>query len=138
MTAEPLLLVLDRATAVEIRTALLAYAHHIRRHGGRTVEVDRLAAALGRVHAGLAPVPTRTAPSRPWLSMDEAADLLGVSTRTVQRWTGSGQLDSRKVGGRRLIPRDAIRRHPTTGTDSPLAPAVPTGHGAPTDQEPSR
>lgn len=40
----------------------------------------------------------------------EAAEFLRVSLRTIDHLVISGQLISAKVGGRRLIPADALRR----------------------------
>src|SRR6478752_2379286 len=42
------------------------------------------------------------------LSPREAADRLGTSPRSVQRWIASGQLPARRVGGRWRVASDAI------------------------------
>jgi excisionase family DNA binding protein len=47
-------------------------------------------------------------PPRAYLRAGEIAQLCGVSLRTVRRWTASGALPSRKVGGVRLVPREAL------------------------------
>lgn len=40
----------------------------------------------------------------------EAAEFLRVSVRTINRLIADGTLTSAKVGGRRLIPADALHR----------------------------
>jgi 3-methylcrotonyl-CoA carboxylase alpha subunit len=42
------------------------------------------------------------------LSPRQAAEQLGTTTRTVQRWISSGQLPARRVGGRWRVANDAI------------------------------
>jgi excisionase family DNA binding protein len=44
------------------------------------------------------------------LSRNEAAELLNLSTRSVDYLVAEGRLPSRKFGKRRLIPRDAVER----------------------------
>ena len=44
------------------------------------------------------------------LSIRDAAGVLGVSHRTVQRWVAAGTLGSRRLMGRRYVPRLALRR----------------------------
>ena len=44
------------------------------------------------------------------LSVPEAVDLLGVSERTVKAMVADGRLESVKLGSRRLIPEQAVRR----------------------------
>ena len=44
------------------------------------------------------------------VSIKEAAAALGVSTSSVWRWARAGELPSVRIGGRRLIPCDALRR----------------------------
>lgn len=44
------------------------------------------------------------------VSRPEAAKLLGISVPTLDRRLRYGELPSVKIGGRRLIPRDAIER----------------------------
>lgn len=48
-------------------------------------------------------------PERPWLSMQEAADALGLSVRTVRRRVKSGELAHRREGRRVLIPARWVR-----------------------------
>jgi excisionase family DNA binding protein len=45
---------------------------------------------------------------RAYLRAGEIAQLCGVSLRTVRRWIASGTLPSRKVGGVRLVAREAL------------------------------
>lgn len=40
--------------------------------------------------------------------LDEAADLLSISRRVVDRLVRDGELDSVKLGRRRLVPHDAL------------------------------
>lgn len=40
-----------------------------------------------------------------WLSPKEVAMITGLSRRTVGRYTGNGELPSKKVGRRRLVAR---------------------------------
>lgn len=40
--------------------------------------------------------------------LDEAADLLSISRRVVDRLVRDGDLDSVKLGRRRLVPHDAL------------------------------
>jgi excisionase family DNA binding protein len=49
------------------------------------------------------------------LTPAEAAEAMGVSLSTVWRQMRRGELASYKVGNRRLIPSDAIRRPPEDG-----------------------
>jgi excisionase family DNA binding protein len=55
------------------------------------------------------------APARPWLSVDEAARLLGVSEKTVRRQVARGHLAHRRVGRRLLIAATALA--PNVGSD---------------------
>jgi len=43
------------------------------------------------------------------LSMREAARILGVPYTTLQHWAQHGTIDSRKIGGRRMIPVEAVQ-----------------------------
>jgi excisionase family DNA binding protein len=42
------------------------------------------------------------------MSMREAAAILGVPYSTLHHWALHGTIDSRKIGGRRMIPVDAV------------------------------
>ncbi len=44
------------------------------------------------------------------LNRTEAAEALGLSTRAIDYLVASGKLTSRKLGKRRLIPREAVER----------------------------
>lgn len=44
-------------------------------------------------------------------TIDEAAELLRVGRRTVERLIAEGELASLKIGRRRLVPDDAIARY---------------------------
>lgn len=43
------------------------------------------------------------------LSMDEAADAIGVSRRTLDTLQAEGEIATLKIGRRRLVPADALR-----------------------------
>jgi len=51
--------------------------------------------------------------NRYYYTVAEAAELLRVTPRTVKRWLTSGELDSRKIGGRRLVIIGPDLRPPT-------------------------
>jgi excisionase family DNA binding protein len=57
------------------------------------------------------------------LSISQAARILGVSWHTIWRLLQAGQLESVRVGRRRLIPRSALERLLTTGCPSPACPS---------------
>jgi excisionase family DNA binding protein len=44
------------------------------------------------------------------LSMKEAAELLRVSVKTVQRMVSAGEITSVKLHGRRVIPYEILKR----------------------------
>lgn len=69
--------------------------------------VPALAAALRVVEGGDAPQVVRR---RPWLTTQEAADLLGVSRMTVVRWIDEGELSAQKVGTHRRVPLAEVER----------------------------
>lgn len=48
------------------------------------------------------------ASSSPWLSLDEAADYLRVSPRTLERRIKRGRIRSTTIGRRRLLHRDDL------------------------------
>ena len=45
-----------------------------------------------------------------YISVTEAAHMLGLSRKTVYGWTSGGVLPSVQIGGRVLIPLDDLRR----------------------------
>ena len=48
---------------------------------------------------------------RPWLvSRAETARLLGISIRALERMIARGEVPSRMLGRRRLVPRDFLER----------------------------
>lgn len=55
------------------------------------------------------------------VTLRQAAELLGVSTRTIQNLIAAKQLPSRKIGRRRLVPYSGLqalaRRDAQTGND---------------------
>lgn len=50
-----------------------------------------------------------------WMSAIEASRALGVSSRTLRRWTANGRLPDRRVNGRRVFRREDIESIRTTG-----------------------
>lgn len=69
------------------------------------------------------PTSILTPPARLLYPQAEAAVLLGVSLRTVVSLIASGELKTRLVGARRLIPGDELRRF--ASVDHPLPAAEP-------------
>jgi excisionase family DNA binding protein len=59
-----------------------------------------------RVAAVLADVPNGS--GSPWLALDEAADYLRVSPRTLERLIAKGRVRSTTLGRRRLLHRDDL------------------------------
>jgi excisionase family DNA binding protein len=43
--------------------------------------------------------------------LDEAADLLSISRRVVDRLVRDGEIDTVKLGRRRLVPHDALEEY---------------------------
>ena len=77
-----------------------------------------VAAALSDlVRSGTAP------PPEPWVAVDAAARLLGVSERTVRRAVARGDLEHRRVGRRLLIARRAVTGPHRTAQDPSGQPA---------------
>jgi len=79
--------------------ALTAAARRLR------AEADQLEALAARLSAP--PAPARKGPST-HLSIDEAADALGVGRSRVYELLGAGQLGSVRLGRRRWITRASI------------------------------
>jgi excisionase family DNA binding protein len=44
------------------------------------------------------------------LSIEQAAEVLGVSVWTLRKWISDGKIRSAKLGSRRLIPVSELRR----------------------------
>ncbi len=81
----------------------------------RAAKLERLCAELASQVADLVDTATNAASvgsDRPpvLLSVQECADMLGLSRTTTFNLTRSGQLASIKVGARRLIPRVALEQ----------------------------
>src|SRR5262245_50773845 len=60
------------------------------------------------------------------LSPREAAERLGATTRSVQRWIASGQLPARRVGGRWRVASDAIDAFGASSGATPAASPIGT------------
>jgi excisionase family DNA binding protein len=52
-----------------------------------------------------------TAADRLLYSVDEAADLLGIGRTFMFRLIATGEIDSLKIGRRRMIPSEALERY---------------------------
>jgi excisionase family DNA binding protein len=55
----------------------------------------------------------------PWLSLDEAAEYLRVSPRTLERQLARGRVRSSGIGRRRLLHRDDLTREDVAPTTPP-------------------
>jgi excisionase family DNA binding protein len=75
-----------------------------------------------RVDAALA-ASRPTGNDSPWLALDEAADYLRVSIRTLERLIRQGRIASTTIGRRRLVHRSALDAYATSGEE--IAPATP-------------
>jgi excisionase family DNA binding protein len=74
----------------------------------------------------------------PWLSLDEAADYLRVSPRTLERQLARGRVRSTSIGRRRLLNRDDLDELAKAATREDATPATPPRRRARTldrDQE---
>jgi excisionase family DNA binding protein len=61
----------------------------------------------------------------PWMGIDEAADYLRVSSRTVERRVKAGRVRSTTIGRRRLLHRDDLDRLAKMATGEETAPTAP-------------
>jgi excisionase family DNA binding protein len=77
---------------------------------------DRVQAALVQVTSG---------DLKPWLSLEEAADYLRVSPRTLERRIEKGRLRSTSIGRRRLVHRDDLDELAKAATREDVAPTTP-------------
>ena len=59
------------------------------------------------------------------ISRREAADLLNLSSRSVDYLIATGRLPSRKFGKRRLVPRAAVLKFAKKGCDRISPTAIP-------------
>lgn len=58
----------------------------------------------------------------PWMSYPKAAEYLGVSERTLERWVERKRLRSHALGRRRLLHRDDLDRAAAGEETAPTAP----------------
>ena len=63
--------------------------------------------------------------SSPWLSLNEAADYLRVSPRTLERRIARGKVRSTSIGRRRLLHRDDLDALAEAATREDATPATP-------------
>jgi excisionase family DNA binding protein len=61
----------------------------------------------------------------PWLSLDEAAEYLRVSPRTLERQLARGRVRSSGIGRRRLLHRDDLDELAKAATREDVAPTTP-------------
>jgi excisionase family DNA binding protein len=66
-----------------------------------------------------------------WHTYDEAAEILGVSTRTVMRHVADRKIESVRVGGRVFITHRALLEYVNAGVSRPDPPPgrAPRGRG---------
>ena len=55
-----------------------------------------------------------------FLSRQQAADALSVSTQTIDRLIKTGRLRAGKIGPRVVIPEESLRQYVESITDSPI------------------
>jgi excisionase family DNA binding protein len=77
---------------------------------------ERVAAALE---------PATDGSGSPWLDVDQAAEYLRVSTRTVERRVAGGRVRSTTIGRRRLFHRDDLDELAGAATREDVTPATP-------------
>ncbi len=77
----------------------MSVAEDLRRQG------DRRAHA---VEALVAQVRDEAVPALDLLTTTAAADVFGVTAQTIKNWVRSGQLPGYRVGGRIMLPREAV------------------------------
>lgn len=73
---------------------------------------ERIAARVGDLLDARA---TKLPPERISLTLDEAAEALGISRATVQRLIDAGQLRDTRMLGRRMVAVDELRRFASEG-----------------------
>jgi excisionase family DNA binding protein len=63
------------------------------------------------IEALLAVAPDETIPSLDLWTTTQAGELLGVSGQTIKNWVKQGRLSAFRVGGRIMIPKDALAEY---------------------------
>jgi len=71
----------------------------------------------------MARIPTPEAPPRLLYSRQDAAYQLSLSVRALDYLIAAGRLPTRKVGGRILVPYDALVRFANADRMAPMVPA---------------
>jgi excisionase family DNA binding protein len=79
---------------------------------------DCVQAALDEAHAA-------NGGSSPWLTLEDAADYLRVSTKTIERRIKAKRVRSTTIGRRRLLHRDDLDRLARAATREETAPTAP-------------
>jgi excisionase family DNA binding protein len=109
-----LLLEVDPVTAGHVYTGMAAYRAQQLSHGVRLgAEFDGLMSAFGRVARARPPDPLTTATGL--LPVAEAAPLLRMSPRALQRRLADGDLAGVRDGARWLVDAAEVRRYATEG-----------------------
>jgi excisionase family DNA binding protein len=82
--------------------------HDLRAQGQeeRARALEAVLAAAVSAQAGRSP----ESPS-PYLTTGQAARALGVSLQTIKNWVAAGRLAGVRLGGRVLVPREALRQY---------------------------
>jgi excisionase family DNA binding protein len=78
-----------------------------------------------RVREGLANTVEGNGTASPWLSLDEAADYLRVSPRTLERRIKTGRVWSTMIGRRRLLRREDLDALAKAATGEETARTAP-------------
>jgi len=63
--------------------------------------LDALRSEIARIHARLDAVAMTPAPE--WVTVDQFADMIGKSRRTVLRRIDAGEIEARQIGGERMV-----------------------------------
>lgn len=79
---------------------------------------ERVAGALAALHGN-------GSATTPWLTIEEAAQYLRVSERTLERLLTRGKIRTSTIGRRRLLHRDELDAYMRATTGEDVTPATP-------------
>ena len=103
---------------------------------GKALEVRRRLEEQGAVEDAQvveqlvgAPASSRPRRERPYYTVSEAADLIGVSGQTIKNWISRSMLKGYRLGGRIVIPRTELDDY------RPIAEAFKDTYPTPPDEE---
>ena len=68
-------------------------------------------ARAGTIEALVAAAREEALPALDLLTTTEAADVFGVTAQTIKNWVRSGQMKGFRVGGRIMLPREAVEEY---------------------------